>query len=90
MGGGTKTFFLMHYGSLWRAHRRLLHRFFNPSVPDIFDDKIHQAVNVFLRRLIESPGRCLDHASLYVSPRLILAPSRAHYVSFDWEALPDI
>ena len=80
----------MNYGSLWRSHRRLMHRFFSVSVADIFDDKIHQAVGVFLRRLLESPERCVNHASLYVSPSLdhctVLGSPRAFY----WEALPDI
>jgi len=78
----------MRYGSLWRTHRRLIHRFFSVSNTNIFDDKIYQAAKVFLRRLLESPERCVSHASLYVSPHLILAPSRAHHASF--EALPDI
>ena len=90
MGAGARTFFLMHYGSVWRVHRRLMHRFFNPSVADEFDDKIHRAVNVFLRRLVDSPERFLNHAELYVGPRSILAPSWAHYVPFDFEVLPDI
>jgi len=57
----------MHYGNTWRIHRRLFHRFFNVSVADQFDDKIHKAINVFLRRLSESPGRFLNHVQLYVS-----------------------
>ncbi len=57
----------MSYGNLWRTHRRLFHRFFNVSVVDQFDDKIHKAVNVFLHRLSESPERFLKHIHLYVS-----------------------
>ena len=72
----------MHYGNLWRVHRRLMHRFFNGSVVDMFDDKMHQAVNVFLRRLIESPERCLNHAELYVSSGFILAMPRTHHAPF--------
>jgi hypothetical protein len=58
----------MPYGNLWRTHRRLIHRFFNPSVADQFDDKIYKAINVFLHRLSESPERFLKHAHLYVNP----------------------
>jgi cytochrome P450 len=67
MGGGW-TFALMPYGNLWRTHRRLMHRFFGPSVADQFDDKIQKAVNVFLHRLSESPEHFLNHAHLYVNP----------------------
>jgi hypothetical protein len=45
-----------------------MHRFFNPSLADQFDDKIYKAVNVFLHRLSESPERFLKHAHLYVNP----------------------
>jgi hypothetical protein len=57
----------MHYGNLWRTHRRLMDRFFNPLVVNKFDDKIHKAVNVFLHRLSESPERFLKHTHLYAS-----------------------
>jgi hypothetical protein len=76
----------MPYGNTWRTHRKLFHRFFNPSVEHQFDDKIYQAVNVFLHRLTESPERFLKHAHLYVGPHLILALPRAHHIRFDWEA----
>ncbi|KAF9786299.1 cytochrome P450 [Thelephora terrestris] len=59
--GCAWSFSVMHYGTTWRNHRRLFHRFFNISVADQFDDKIHKAVNVFLRRLAESPERFLKH-----------------------------
>ena len=58
---------LMSYGSTWRVHRKLFHHFFNISVADQFDDKIHNAVNAFLRRLSESPERFLKHAHLCVN-----------------------
>ena len=66
--GGSWTFALMPYGNLWRIHRRLMNRFFNPSVVNRFYDEIYKAVNVFLRRLSESPERFLKHAHLCVSP----------------------
>jgi len=78
----------MHYGSLWRTHRRLFHRFFNASAASQFDDKIHKAVGVFLRRLSESPECFLNHACLYVDPRSVRAQLRVYYVPFDWEVLP--
>ena len=71
--GTTWSFAVMHYNSTWRIHRRLFHRFFNISVVDQFDDKIHGAVSVFLHRLTESPERFSNHAHLYVS----LYPSRS-------------
>ncbi|KAF9646526.1 cytochrome P450 [Thelephora ganbajun] len=60
--GCSWSFSLMPYGNTWRIHRKLFHRFFNVSVADQFDDKIHKAVNVFLHRLSESPERFLKHA----------------------------
>jgi len=80
----------MRYGNLWRTSRRLFHRFFNVSTVSRFDDKIHKAVGVFLRRLSESPDRFLKHAHLYVSLRSILALSRAHVTYFGWEASLDL
>ncbi|KAF9645498.1 CyP450 monooxygenase [Thelephora ganbajun] len=59
--GCSWSFSIMPYGNAWRVHRRLLHRFFNASVVNQFDDKIHKAVNVFLHRLSESPERFLKH-----------------------------
>lgn len=61
MGLSSWTFSMMPYGSIWRTHRRLFHRFFNVGVADLFDDKIEKAVNVFAHRLSESPERFLDH-----------------------------
>ena len=69
----------MHYGNTWRDHRRLFFRFFNPSVADQFDDKVHKAVNDFLHRLSESPERFSNHVRLYADPLSILALSRAHH-----------
>ncbi|KAF9645500.1 cytochrome P450 [Thelephora ganbajun] len=60
--GCSWSFSMMPYGNTWRIHRKLFHRFFNVSVADQFDDKIHKAVNVFLHRLSESPERFLKHA----------------------------
>lgn len=57
---------VMRYGNVWRTHRRLFHRFFNVSTASRFDDKIHVAVRVLLRRLSETPERFLKHAHLYV------------------------
>lgn len=68
MGLSGWTFSMMPYGSIWRMHRRLFHRFFNVAVADLFDDKIEKAVNVFAHRLFESPERFLDHTRLYVTP----------------------
>lgn len=62
---------MMHYGNTWRIHRRLFHRFFNISAVEQFDDKIHKAVNVFFRRLSDSPERFLDHVHLYVNFRTL-------------------
>ena len=62
----------MRYGNTWRIHRRLFHRFFNVSVADQFDDKIYNAIDVFLRRLSETPERFLEHARLYVGPHLFI------------------
>jgi len=69
---------MMHYGNTWRIHRRLFHRFFNISVADQFDDKIHNAIDVFLHRLSESPERFLKHVHLYVGtyPRTVLSSLR--------------
>jgi hypothetical protein len=66
--GGGWSFAGMPYGNLWRTHRRLIHRFFNPSVADQFDDKIYKAVIAFLHLLSESPECFLKHAHLYVNP----------------------
>ena len=77
----------MRYGDLWRIHRRLFHRFFNVSAANQFDDKIHTAVNVFLRRLSGSPECFLKHAHLCVGSRPIFASSRAHHMLFGWKAL---
>ena len=85
--GGSWTFALMPYGNLWRIHRRLMNRFFNPSVVNRFDDEIYKAVNVFLRRLSESPERFLKHAHLCVMPYSIPALSWTHRIPFDFEAL---
>ena len=54
----------------------LLQRFGHESI----DDKIHEAVNAFIRRLSESPDkRFLKYAYLYVGPRSTLVLSRAHH-----------
>ena len=66
--GCSWSFSLMSYGSTWRVHRKLFHRFFNISAADQFNDKIDDAVNAFLRRLSESPERFLKHAHLCVNP----------------------
>ena len=70
--GCTYALPVMHYGNLWRTHRRLFHRFFNASTASQFDDKIHKAVIVFLHRLSESPKRFLNHTRLYVCPCALL------------------
>ena len=70
---------MMEYGNTWRIHRRLCYRFFSTSVADQFDDKIREAVSVFLHRLSESPERLLKHADLYAGPRSTLVLSRAHH-----------
>ena len=77
--GGSWSFPVMEYGNTWRIHRRLCHRFFNASVVDQFDDKIREAISVFLRRLSESPERFLNHTHLYVDCRSTLALFRAHH-----------
>jgi len=78
--GGSWSFPAMEYGNTWRIHRRLCHRFFNASVADQFDDKIREAISVFLRRLSESPERFLEHTHLYVGRRSeTLALSLAHH-----------
>jgi len=78
--GCTWALPVMPYGNLWRTHRRLFHRFFNPSTATQFDDKIHRAINIFLHRLSESPERFLNHIRLCVCPHPILASSQAHYL----------
>ena len=75
----------MPYGETWRIHRKLFHKFFNPAVSDQYDDKILHVVNVFLRRLSESPERFLKHAHLYVRSSLFaltLSLSQAHCILF--------
>jgi hypothetical protein len=62
---------MMHYGNTWRVHRRLFHRFFNISAVEQVDDKIHKAVNIFFRRLSDSPERFLNHVHLYVNPQVL-------------------
>lgn len=69
----TWSFPIMHYGNTWRIHRRLFYRFFNISVVNQFDDKIYKAVNVFFRRLSDSPERFLNHVHLYVTLHLVQA-----------------
>ena len=86
--GCNWAFTLMPYGDLWRTHRRLFHHFFNLSATSQFDDKIHNAMNVFLRRLSESPDRFLRHVHLYACPHSTAALSQAHYTPYDREALP--
>ena len=88
--GFSWTFSLMRYGTTWRTHRRLFHRFFNVSAADRFDDKIYEAVGAFLRRLLESPERFLKHVHLYVGPSFdhCITPD-LHYIPFDRKALPD-
>jgi len=88
--GGSWYFALLQSGNLWRAHRRLFNRFFNASAVNQFDDKVHKAVNGFLRRLSESPERFLSHVHLCVSPRSTLALSQAYHMPFAWEALPGL
>ncbi|KAF9645509.1 CyP450 monooxygenase [Thelephora ganbajun] len=72
--GCSWSFVLMPYGSTWRRHRKLFHRFFNIPAVDQFDDKIYKAVDVFLRRLSESPERFLNHAR-FLSCSLTLSVS---------------
>ena len=74
-------FALIQSGNLWRAHRRLFHRFFDASAVGQFDDKVHEAVNIFLRRLSESPEHLLNHVGLYVGLHSIPALSRANSAS---------
>ena len=84
------SFSVMHYGSTWRNHRRLFHRFYNVSVADQFDDKMYKAVNVFLHRLSESPERFLKHVHLCVlftlDPTLALPWLTTCIIPFDIEA----
>ncbi|KAF9786328.1 cytochrome P450 [Thelephora terrestris] len=60
--GCSWAFSLMSYGSAWRIHRKLFHRFFSVAIKDRFDDKMCDAVNVFIHRLSESPEKFLKHA----------------------------
>jgi hypothetical protein len=62
--GGSRLFAFMHYGKTWRIHRKLFDRFFNIAVADQFDDKIYEAVNVFLNRISRYPDRFLEHVHL--------------------------
>jgi hypothetical protein len=77
----------MSYGSAWRIHRKLFHRFFSVAIKDRFDDKICDAVNVFIHRLSESPEKFLKHAHLYVVSQPILALSWAYLTCFNRESL---
>lgn len=59
--GCSWAFSLMPYGDAWRKNRKLFHRFFNITAVKQYDEKIYEAMNVFLNRLSESPERFLKH-----------------------------
>ena len=54
------------YGSRWRTHRRLFHRFLDAFAVERFDPRPFQGICSFLRRLAESPECFADRTRLYV------------------------
>ncbi|KAH6906696.1 cytochrome P450 98A3 [Coprinopsis sp. MPI-PUGE-AT-0042] len=51
---------LMDYGSLWRAHRRMFHQYYNKTQIHKYSPVLEHQVSIFLRRLHSDPKDFLE------------------------------
>ncbi|EIW55506.1 CyP450 monooxygenase [Trametes versicolor FP-101664 SS1] len=61
LGGFDWVLTMIHYGPLWRRHRRAFHQFFNPSAITQLRPMQRSQVNHFLHRLLDTPEQFTEH-----------------------------
>ena len=60
------SFVLFGYGTKWRSHRRLFHKYFGTNVVSNFEPQERKATHELLYRLIHKPEDFMSHIRLYV------------------------
>ncbi|KAH6918907.1 O-methylsterigmatocystin oxidoreductase [Coprinopsis sp. MPI-PUGE-AT-0042] len=79
---------IMSYGSLWRAHRRMFHQYYNKTQIHRYSPVLEHQVSIFLRRLQSDPKGFLENTR-YLFGAIIIQISYGFSKPSDIESLSD-